>query len=182
MCYAVSGDRRLCNWSPENLKESFCLSSYLIGPEKAYKHREEHGWWSRLGTLPKVVHHVIKRLLEAHREVYQQWLSLVYVVSFSMCSPLGWGSPCISAFIRMALGTSAVLASFCNLSSWVSLVCRKLFSTPWSWRLHSLLIKSMPFPSSRTSIKTFSKDTTHMCTHTYSQLCYVHYRTPSIAR
>lgn len=55
--------------------------------------------------------------------------------------------------------TSAVLASFCSLSSCVSLAWTKPLSTEWSWRLHSLRIRSMPLPSSRTSSSTFSRDT-----------------------
>lgn len=61
--------------------------------------------------------------------------------------------------------TSAAFASFCSLSSCPSLPWMKPLRTEWSWRLHSLRIRSMPFPSSLTSSSTFSRDTSHKQRH-----------------
>ena len=76
---------------------------------------------------------------------------------------------------RRASDTSAVFASFCSLSSWESLAWTKPFRTEWSWRLHSLRIRSMPFPSSRTSSSTFSRDTSHTGNTDYANLFLYNY-------
>lgn len=37
---------------------------YLVSSDESHKHREEHRRRSRLGTLPKIVHHIVEGFLE----------------------------------------------------------------------------------------------------------------------
>lgn len=47
--------------------------SHLVGPDEAHKHREEHRGWSRLGTLSKVVHHIVEGFLELRGRTVPEW-------------------------------------------------------------------------------------------------------------
>lgn len=46
----------------QTASSSWC--PYLVGFDKAHKHREKHRGWSRLGTLSEVVYHIVEGFLE----------------------------------------------------------------------------------------------------------------------
>lgn len=46
---------------------------HLVGLDEAHKHGEEHRGWSRLGTLPEVVHHIVEGFLESGKRTVPEW-------------------------------------------------------------------------------------------------------------
>lgn len=134
---------------------------YLVGLHKADKHREENRGRGCLGILPKILHSIIKGILQQaqlqcpahpprpppHRRHSMETQPI------PGCHP----PHCKS---REHGSTWAILASSWSFLSLPSLLWMKSLSMVlWSCMVYSRLVSSRPRCSSFTSSRTFSRDT-----------------------